>query len=223
MANMCSVKAKALAPSARKWHFGIATCSDLHRLQMSLENSSCKEVAHLSWGEGQGPDCYYMYQSFVVWQGERCFEAMHSPLMDAAFGRGPEPYQRPTIEEISAEEAEQVARNFPKRARGAYISLMELGLPESVRDSPGVEGYASTHCPRWTLETPSYREYISDGFREPDTARVLHYGTWCNFATPPSRPRESYRFRHEGDSMTWAVYFTPGLVRAIVAANMGVA
>lgn len=222
MAPINAVTAKMISPSAKKWHFGIATCSDNSRLIRSLKNSNCKSLSHLSWGEGQGPDCYYMYQHFVVWQGERCFSALKDQLMDAAFGRGPEPHQVPTIDEITAEEAVNCALNFPRKWNGAYASLAEIGLPESIRDAPGVDGYASTYCPRWTPDTPMYREYISDGFREPTSKQVMYYGHMSNFATLPSRD-EPYRYRHKGDVLTWAIYFTPGLIRAIARLNEEVA
>ena len=216
MAPQNPVTAKAHAPSAKGWHFGIATCSDLHRLQMSLENSNCKAISHLSWLVGQGPDCYYMYQSFVIWQGERCFAALKNMLCDAAFGRGPEPHQVPTIEEISEEEAVNAALNFPRKKNGAYASLAKLGLPESIRNAPGVEGYESSYCPSWTPETPMYIEY-SDGFREPASWKGLCCGQEGTWAAMPSRKGEGYRYRHAGDVLTFAVYFTPGLVRAIAA------
>ena len=223
MAPINPVTAKMISPAAKRWHFGIATCSDNHRLGMSLKNSNCKSISHLSWLEGSGPDCYYMYQHLVVWQGERCFAALKNALVDAAFGRGPEPHQIPEIEEITEEEAVNCALNFPRKRNGAYASLAEIGLPEGIRDAPGVDGYASTHCPRWTPSTPMYREYISDGFREPTSKQVMYYGHMSNFATIPSRPNEAYRLRHEGDVLTWAVYFTPGLIRAIARLNKEVA
>ena len=223
MAPINAIKAKIIAPEAKRWHFGIATCSDNHRLKISLENSNCKSLSHLSWLVGSGPDCYYMYQHLIVWQGERCFTALKNALLDAAFGRGSEPHQIPEIEEITAEEAVNCALNFPHKRNGAYTSLAKIGLPESIRDAPGVEGYASTHCPRWTPDTPMYREYISDGFREPTSKQVMYAGHMSNFATVPSRPNESYRIRHEGDTLTYAVYFTPGLIRAIARLNEEVA
>ena len=222
MAPQNSVVAKATSAEARRWHFGIATCSDYGRLLMSLKNSNCKSLSHLSWLVGQGPDCYYMYQDFVVWQGERCFNALKNKLLDAAFGRGPEPNQVPEIEEISVDQAVNAALNFPKRKRGAYTSLAKLGLPESIRNAPGVEGYATTHCPNWTPKTPMYREYLSDGFREPADYERPDYPGSC-FSTLPSRKNEGYRYRYEGDVLTFAVYFTPGLILAIAAQNMEVA
>ena len=100
--------------SEEKWHFGIAVCSDLHRLTASLRKAEIFHILrHDSWSEGTAPlDVYCMYSKFVAWKGDSKWQPVKDSLSDSAFGRGPEPNQIPTLEEVSSERmAQLVQRN----------------------------------------------------------------------------------------------------------------
>lgn len=124
-----------------KWHFGIAVCSDLHRLTAGLRKAEIFHVLrHDSWSEGSAPlDVYSMYSKFVAWKGESKWQPVRDSMSDAAFGRGPEPNQIPTLEEVSSERMAQLV----KRNDQSLTKLSAWGITIQEAKEAKIDTYIS--------------------------------------------------------------------------------
>lgn len=130
--------------------FYLCTSADHSRLNRAVEGR-CIVLAAESTLVGWGPDCYYLY-SQLVW-GEEPVDPGKNPLVDAAFGVGPEP-RAVTVRPVSLAEARGLVRRRGRKCTVAADRLPFSGLEglETYRTWNGSIAVWSTEALVDTLE-----------------------------------------------------------------------